>query len=474
MTLPRIFRTTAFRFALLYAALFAGSVGLLGVIVYHSTRAALEARAQEQVDDEARGLVAEYKARGMERLMLVVTARMQGRQRDALEYSLTVRDALLAGRSIPVAESSGVVAIPSRGEGPNDLRPADARSQARAGDGNRRAYFRAVQLDNGARLVVADDLDWIDAVQEAILKAFGWALAATALLALAGGALLSARFLARLDAMTRTASAIVAGDLSSRIPQAGGDDEFDRLARAFNAMLDRLAALMESLRQVSSDIAHDLRTPLARLRQSLDEASRSSTSLADMQTRVALANEQVEEILSTFAALLRIAQIEAGQRRAGFADLDLSALVAGVAEDWRAVAEEKRQTLTSAIESDVAMSGDRELLVQMLVNLVENAIRHTPEGTRIVVSLKREAAATTLAVADDGPGVPADERDKIFRRFYRTERSRTTPGGGLGLAMAAAIADLHGAGVAALDNAPGLRVEVRFPVAEMRRHIGKP
>ncbi len=473
MTLPRLVRTTAFRFALLYAALFAGSVGLLGVIVYHSTRAALEARAREQVDDEARGLVAEYQARGMERLMLVVTARMQGRQRDALEYSLTVRDALLAGRSIPVAESSGVVAIPPRGEGPNDLRPAEARP-ARAGDGNRRAYFRAVQLDNGARLVVADDLDWIDAVQEAILKAFGWALAATALLALAGGALLSARFLARLDAMTRTASAIVAGDLSSRIPQTGGDDEFDRLARAFNAMLDRLAALMESLRQVSNDIAHDLRTPLARLRQSLEEASRSSTSLADMQGRVALANEQVEDILATFAALLRIAQIEGGQRRAGFAELDLSALVAGVAEDWRAVAEEKGQTLTTDVEAALAMSGDRELLVQLLVNLVENAIRHTPEGARIDVSLKRDGAATTLAVADDGPGVAADERDKIFRRFYRTERSRTTPGGGLGLAMAAAIADLHGASVAALDNAPGLRVEVRFPVAEMRRHIGKP
>ncbi|MBL8590364.1 MAG: HAMP domain-containing protein [Methylobacteriaceae bacterium] len=458
MTLPRLLRTTSFRFALLYAAVFAASIGPLGAIVYYSTRAALEQRARAQVDSELRALITEYRTRGLERLIVVVAARQQARRRDALEYSLnTVQGALLAGRHIPVAEASGIVAIP-----PQEGAPAAA---------PRRAYYRAVRLDNGAQLVVADDLDWIDNVQDAILNAFGWALAAGLVLAFVGGVWLATRFLERLDAMTRTASAIVGGDLSSRIPVGAGDDEFDRLARAFNAMLDRLAQLMESLKQVTNDVAHDLRTPLARLRHALDSAGRDAVSLPDMRARIDAAAHQIDGILETFAALLRIAEIEGGVRRAGFAPVDLGDLAGRLADDWRAVAEERRQTIAVEAAPGLVIPGDRELLTQLLANLLENALRHTPEGTRIRIRAAREAGAPVLAVIDDGPGVAEAERDKIFRRFYRTERSRTTPGGGLGLALAAAVAELHGATLSADDARPGLAVTLRFPAPA---NIGKP
>ena len=457
MTLARLLRATSFRLALLYAALFAASVAALGGIVYVSTRAALEQRAREQVDLESRNLVAEYRLRGLERLIVVVAARARSRGREALDYSLsTVQGAVIAGQPIAVAEASGFVELPPR-EGAEAAGP-------------RRAYYRAVRLDNGVRLVVADDLDWIDRVQEAILTAFGWALLATLGLGLVGGLWLSSRFLARLDAMGRTAQAIVAGDMGSRIALTGADDEFDRLGAAFNAMLDRLGLLMDSLKQVSSDVAHDLRTPLTRLRHGLEAAGRDAVSLDEMRGRIEAASQQIDALLETFAALLRIAEIEGGARRVGFAPVDLSALAARVVEDWRAVAEEHGQTLSIEAEGAAHVEGDRQLLVQMLANLVENALRHTPAGTRVTVSCRSAGAGAELAVRDDGPGVGAAELPKIFRRFYRGERSRTSPGSGLGLALVAAVVELHGARLAAEDAAPGLFVRIAFPPA---RDIGK-
>lgn len=457
MNLSRLLRATSFRLALLYAALFAASVAALGGIIYVSTRAALEQRARQQVDLESRNLVAEYRLRGFERLVVVVAARARSRGREALDYSLsTVEGALIAGQRIAVAEASGFVDLPPR-EGVESASP-------------RRAYYRAVRLDNGVRLVVADDLDWIDRVQEAILTAFGWGLLATLGLGLVGGLWLSSRFLARLDAMGRTAQAIVAGDMASRIALTGADDEFDRLGRAFNAMLDRLALLMDSLKQVSSDVAHDLRTPLTRLRHNLEAAGRDAATIEDMRARLDAASAQIDALLETFAALLRIAEIEGGARRAGFARVDLGALAARVAEDWRAVAEDRGRTLLLEAGPDAIVDGDRELLVQMLANLVENALRHTPEGAKVAIFCRREGANVRLVVEDDGPGVPAPDRDKIFRRFYRAERSRTTPGAGLGLALVAAVAELHGARLTAEDAAPGLRVAAVFPT---RPDIGK-
>jgi signal transduction histidine kinase len=219
---------------------------------------------------------------------------------------------------------------------------------------------------------------------------------------------------------------------------------------------------MEALRQVTNDIAHDLRTPLGRLRQSLDEARRTATGVADYETAVDDAILEVDSLLSTFSALLRIAQIEARTRRSRFSTVDLSELASGICQSFAPSAEDAGKSLRSDIARSIAVEGDRDLLTQMVVNLVENAITHTGSGVSIFVSLRSEGGAAILSVSDNGPGVPLQERQRIFQRFYRAERSRTTPGNGLGLSLVAAVADLHGIAITVTDNQPGLRVTMRF------------
>jgi len=442
VTLPRIFRTASFRFAIIIAALILVSGVVLGAIVYRSVSGALEEQVADQVDREFAHLITEYQTNGIEHLTLQVNRRQNSRSRDALDYSLQgLRGVVIAGAALP----AGPFTTPRiRGEGGAPL------------------YIRTKQLPGGETLIVGTDVNWIRNVQDKILTAFASALLFTAALALVGGLWLSSRFLARLDAMTRTAASIVAGDLSSRVPVSARGDDFDRLGTAFNTMLDRLAATMDSLRQVSNDIAHDLRTPLTRLRQTLDEAARKPGGNAETEQAFDAAGEQVDDILSTFSALLRIAQIESGARRKGFARLDLAALASTIADDFRSVAEEQGRSLTFAGAEPVFIEGDRDLLTQLIVNLIENALNHTPAGAAIAVSVTHPAEGPRLAVADNGQGVPEAERSRIFDRFYRLETSRTTPGSGLGLSLVAAIADLHGATASASDNAPGLVVNVQF------------
>jgi signal transduction histidine kinase len=263
--------------------------------------------------------------------------------------------------------------------------------------------------------------------------------------------------------ITRTADAIVAGDLSRRIERTGSGDDFDHLSATLNAMLDRIAGLMENLRQVSSDIAHDLRTPLSRLRQDLEEAKNQDLTAAGYKSVVERAVAEADVLLETFSALLRIAQIEAGTRRSAFRLLDLSDVVRTVAEAYAPAVEERGRRLQTEITDAVQVNGDRGLLSQLFVNLVENALRHTPAGTTITLRLSRQGAAALAEVADTGSGIPKDERAKVLRRFYRLERSRTTAGSGLGLSTVAAIVELHHAAIELLDNEPGLRVVIRFP-----------
>lgn len=453
MTLPRLLRTTSFRFALIYAFFFMASVAILGAIVYVTVRSALEDQMARRIEAEVESLAQEYRSQGLEHLIATVSARLGARERDALEYSVVSPDqGILAGRNLSLPPNDGwsIIVLPA------ETRKSDEEASS--------FFLRTATLEGGVRLAVANDLDWIDDVQEAILSTFAWALGATLFLALGSGLWLSARFLRGLDEMTRTATAIVAGDLTSRVAISARNDDFDQLGHAFNSMLDRLGVLMDSLKQVSNDIAHDLRTPLSRLKQNLDETARGAATTDEMRAGILNATLQVDEILSTFSALLRIAQIEAGTRRAGFSPVDLSELTRLLASDYAAVAEDRRQTVRTTIEPSLWIEGDRDLLTQLIVNLVENAIRHTPDGSLINVALRKAPGGIALAVADDGPGVPDTERDRIFRRFYRLEQSRTTTGSGLGLSLVAAIVELHGASVTAHDNGPGLRIEIRFPV----------
>jgi signal transduction histidine kinase len=288
-------------------------------------------------------------------------------------------------------------------------------------------------------------------------------------LAIAGGIVLSMAFLQRVDTITRTAEAIIGGDMQRRIPVRGAADDIDRLAVTLNRMLDRIASLMEALRQVSNDIAHDLRTPLGRLRQRLDEVRRNAGSVVEYETAVDHAVAETDEILDTFAALLRIAQIESGTRKAGFRSVDVSALTAHLCQTYLPVAEDARKTLDIDIAPDIAVDGDRELLVQMIANLIENAIRHTNDDTGIVVRLERHGAGAQIVIEDNGPGIPDGERERVLERFYRLERSRTTAGSGLGLSLVAAIAELHNAKVELADANPGLRVSIVFAEVSLER-----
>jgi signal transduction histidine kinase len=319
-------------------------------------------------------------------------------------------------------------------------------------------------LPQGYRLVVGDDDEQSDALEQALLQGFAWAFAGVVILGILGGYGLSRSVHRRLAAMTGAAEAIIDGDLARRIPVHGSDDDLDRLAVTFNRMLDRIATLMQSLRQVSSDVAHDLRTPLTRLRQRL-EASRTLAKAADREAAIAGALDDLDAILETFAALLRIAQIEGGARRAAFRRVDLTGIAHSAVDDFAPSAEDAGQSLNLTGGGQVYVEGDKELLTQMLVNLIENALRHAGGHARVTVSTARTDAGAVVCVSDDGPGVPEDERDRILGRFYRLERSRSAPGSGLGLALVAAVARLHGAAVSLADAKPGLEVCVTLPVA---------
>jgi signal transduction histidine kinase len=438
-----VFRSTSLRLAALYTVAFALSVVVLGVITLFTTRAALSEQFDARIRSESAALAQEFQTEGLDGVLQAVAER--DRTPGALDYGLAGPDGKamagsLAGQGAPAGWST----VKTR-QRDDEMEPI-------------RVY--AVDLAGGYRLVVGDDEERIEALDGAVLRGFVWAFAGVVILGVAGGFALSRDVHRRLAAISGTAEAIIGGDLSRRVPVRGSHDDLDRLAETINRMLDRIAALMESLRQVSNDVAHDLRTPLTRLRQRLEaglvkEAERGEAiegALADLDT-----------ILDTFAALLRIAQIEGGARRAGFRRVDLRQLAATVVDAFSPSAEDAARSLTLESGPEIIIDGDRELLTQMLVNLVENALRHAGEGARIRVGVAHEPGGARLWVADDGPGVPEGERERLFDRFYRLERSRSAPGSGLGLALVAAVAKLHGAEVRLHDAHPGLEARVSFP-----------
>lgn len=322
---------------------------------------------------------------------------------------------------------------------------------------------RAVRLPDEGMLLVAQDAFNVEELSELLARAFAVGFALTLVLALAGGLLVSRRILRRLAAVAQAGQQIMHGDLSRRLPLRGTGDEFDQLVAGFNALLDRIVELMNAVRQVTTDIAHDLRTPLSRMRTRLEQLRRSPHAPADYERAIDRTISETEALLDTFAALLRIAQIESASG-GELADLDGPSLIETVMELYQPLAEENGQTLIGDI-TPARLRGDRELLIQMLANLVENACRHTPPGTRVTVACRQHGATVLLSVQDDGPGIPAHEHQNVLRRFYRLEASRTTPGSGLGLSLAAAIAARHGGGIRLLNSKPGLRVEVRLSAA---------
>lgn len=443
-----MFRSTSLRLAALYTAVFALSVVVLGAITLLSTRQALSAQFDARIRAESAALVQEYRSEGLQGVVDAV------HERDGTPGSLDF--GLQGPTGAPLA---GRLASTQAAMGWSSLRRAEqGRSQSL------RLY--SVGLPDGYKLLVGDDEERIEALDGAVLRGFGLALLGVVVLGVAGGYALSREVNRRIAAISGTAEAIIDGDLSRRAPVRGSDDDLDRLAMTINRMLDRIVALMESLKQVSNDIAHDMRTPLTRLRQKLEAglaAPHTGAEARDAALEGVLGD--LDSILDTFAALLRIAQIEGGARRAAFRPCELAALAQTVTEAFAPSAEDQRQSLNLAIEGRAVVDGDAELLTQMLVNLVENALRHAGPDAAITVTVARTGRGANLSVRDDGPGVPEAERERLFDRFYRLERSRSTPGSGLGLALVAAVAKLHGAEVSLTPAQPGLEVRVSFPEA---------
>ena len=303
--------------------------------------------------------------------------------------------------------------------------------------------------------------DLVD-LEEIVLGAFGWASLFAFLVTIASSVALAVRVQKRLTDSEAAVFRLAQGDLTARLPISTRGDDLDRISQAINASLARLAALVEAMRQVSTDIAHDLRTPLYRLRIHIEEAARKAASGSDVSDDLAAAIAQSEAIDQTFAALLRIAQIEAGARREKFAPVDLTALLANVVDIYSDVADDAGQTLRCFSAAPAWVMGDRELLTQLFANLIENAIRHCPATTAITCTVRGLGACVTALVSDDGPGIPAADHDKVLRRLHRLEKSRTSEGSGLGLALVKAVADLHSATLTLKDAQPGLCVEVAF------------
>ena len=447
----RLLRTASFRLAAFYALLFGASAIALFLVIYFIAAKAMQRQVTTAIEGEISFLSEEHRLGGQGQVSDRIARRLSSGRHRALFYLL--QDAsgrVLAGNLPAMPAREGWLEIP--------IRPGEEEHD----EGERRLLALGRRLPDGSYLVVGEDAHGIDEVEETIVRAFAWGLAGTLVLAVAGGALVSAGFLRRIDAINRTTNAIVEGNLSNRVPARGTGDELDRLATNLNQMLDRIQSLMANVRQVSSDIAHDLRTPLTRLRQRLETARIESTSPDEYASVVDRALEDVDELLGIFTALLRIAQIEAGAHRAMSERVDLSDVFRTIADTYAPVADDQGQRLVAEIAGGVSVRGDRQLLVQMLANLVENALRHTPRGSTITLSLADTADGPRGMVADTGPGIPEDARAKVFQPFYRLEASRSTPGSGLGLAMVAAIANMHGIAIELAGNDPGLRVTLEF------------
>ncbi|MBS0535503.1 MAG: HAMP domain-containing protein [Proteobacteria bacterium] len=443
----KLIHTATFRLTSLTVLLFALAVTVLGAGLYLTTCAMLDGRLDRRVSDEMTRYEAAFASGGLPRLLETARAHETALPAGQLKYA--VAD---AGGKVLAGDLSGM---------PKQTGWSNVTSVEEDGDVSRLRVL-AADLPGGLRIAIGANREEVEETKQSVFNGIVSVFAAVVVLGIIGGGALSLALMKRVETIRRTADAIIAGDFTQRVPVRGTGDDFDRLAETLNHMLDRITGLMESLRQVSTDIAHDLKTPLAHLRQRLEVAGQTARSNEEHAAAIDGAIDKVDDILATFDALLRIAQIEAGTRRANFSDVDLSAVVANVVEAFSPAAVDGGRSVVVDIAPDIHVAGDRQLLTQLFANLVENAIHHTPSGTRISVALVRDGQGAVAVVRDDGRGVPAAERELIFRRFYRLERSRSTPGNGLGLSLVKAVADLHGVIVGVEDAGPGLIVVMTF------------
>ena len=450
-------KRTPVRLAATFTALFATTVIALFAILFFGITTRLSEQIRGRTRETMDSLLAIDRQKGFDDLTAAVTGE-GGSVRDT-DFIIELVDA--AGRHV-----AGNVNGIKPSETWLELKRSDIEADWTNGEPDDR--FQAVwQPVSEGRLLVGSSNRELRRTQAFLLEVLGIGLIATTLLGALCGTFIARRTQHRIDAFAKTLSAVSAGTIEARVPMSGSGDDIDHVGAQVNHTLDQLQKLIESVNQSSSDIAHDLKKPVGRLRQRLDIARRSAKSLGDFRAAVEDALGDLDAMMETFDALLRITQIEAGARRARFASIDLGSVLEDVADVYAAVAEDAGHQLawTDGRGKAALIKGDRELLIQLFANLIENAIRHCPRGTHIGLALHEAPGGFRAELTDDGPGIPEPEREKVFRRLYRLERARSTPGSGLGLALVAAIAELHDAEIALDDREPGLSVAITFPSA---------
>ena len=468
--LGKLLRTTAFKLTLVYLGIFVLFAASLLAYFALNTRRLITEQITATVNGEVNGLSEQYGQGGLRRLVIVVDVRSR-RPGSSLYLVTTPSGEGLAGNVGSL--EPGVL------DHPGWLETNYHRLEAPEG-AEHRALVRVVQLPGGFHLLVGRDLEERERLFGIVVNAGQWSLALVIVLGLIGGFFVSRRVLSRIDAMTGTAQTIMAGDLSGRLPVAGTGDELDRLADNVNAMLERIEALMRGLKEVSDNIAHDLKTPLTRLRNRCEQALRSATGEASYRAALESTIAESDDLIRTFDALLMIARAESGQARDNMTEFDASEIARDVGELYEPVADEKGIVLKIDAPAAAPVRGNRELVSQALANLIDNAIKYAgPSGrangapAEIVVRAGNDGERIAISVADRGPGIPDVDRGRVVERFVRLEQSRSEPGSGLGLSLASAVARLHGGELKLEDNHPGLRTTIALPRAGPAASAGR-
>ncbi len=462
--LGKLFRTTTFKLTLVYLTVFALFAAFLLGYFALNTRRLITEQITDTVNSEITGLSDQYRLGGIRRLVIVVDARAR-RPGSSLYLVTTPTGEALAGNVTALAP--GI--LDNEGWTETVYRRLDETEPPEHPDHN--ALVRVFQLPAGFRLLVGRDLDERERLYHIILDAGRWSVAIVVVLGLAGGLFVTRRVLRRVDAMTETTRTIMAGDLGGRLPVAGTGDELDRLAENLNVMLERIEALMFGLKEVSDNIAHDLKTPLTRLQNRSEEALRTAKSEGEYRAALEATIAESEGLIRTFNALLMIARAESGQARDDMSEFDAAEIAQSIGELYEPLAEQKGIALKVEADTPAPVRANRELVSQALANLVDNAIKYTEPGAlavngaapEIVVRALSEGDRIILTVADSGPGIPEADRGRVVERFVRLEQSRSKPGSGLGLSLASAVARLHGGELTLTDNEPGLKSIIALP-----------
>jgi signal transduction histidine kinase len=453
--LGKLFRTTTFQLSLVYLTVFAlFAAFLLGYFAWNTRRLFTE-QINATVEAEVSGLTEQYSTGGIRSLVQAIESRSS--EPGSSLYLVTTP----AGEGL----AGNVGYLPTGTLAKMGWLETEYRRLHDPGEYHH-ALVRVIQLPGGFRMLVGRDLEDREKVHNIVLAAGRWSVALVVVLGLAGGFFVTRRVLRRVDSMTETTRTIIEGDLSGRLFVAGTGDELDRLAENLNAMLERIEALMRGLQEVSDNIAHDLKTPLTRLRNRAEDALRAAKGESDYRAALERTIEESDDLIRTFNALLMIARAESGHARADAEDFDAAEVAHDIAELYEPLAEEKGLTLKVDAQGPLMVHGNRELVSQALSNLVDNAVKYAvSDGGNglIAITAQSEGDRILLAVADNGPGIPEADRLRVVERFVRLERSRSEPGSGLGLSLAGAVARLHGGELILTDNNPGLKAIIALP-----------